>query len=227
MSDSPNSPLPTDQHATIADSGSTSQSSKPTSTYQRPAKLQTRDHISIGVYTALYFLLISIAAGFIHALPIGLPFMGFACGMLGAVPLLLMLFKSRRFGAVTVMSVLLAIVLGAIHGNYYTVLTALLAGLGADLIAKAGRYGKHSAWLAAGVFNLWNIGMFLPFYLGRDNYLANLAAEHNAAYAQQLAALFPGWMLPVLVALSVIGGVLGAALGTGLLGKHFKRAGLL
>ena len=195
--------------------------------YQRPRKLQTRDHIAIGVYTVLYFVLISIAAAFIHALPFGLPFMGFACGLLGAVPFLLILFKSRRFGAVTIMGVLLAIILGAIHGNYYTVLTAIIAGLAADLIAKAGHYGRKSAWLAAGVFNLWNLGMFLPFYIGRDTYLAALAAEHDVAYAQHLAGLFPGWLLPVLVVLSVLGGLIGAIIGTSVLSRHFEKAGLV
>lgn len=191
-------------------------------------KLETRDYIYIGVYTVLYFVLIAIAAALIHAIPAGMPFMGFAGGVLGGIPYLLVAAKSRRFGAITIMGILLAVLLGVMHGNYYTVITAVIAAVAADLIARAGGYRNLLlASISAGVFNLWNIGLFLPFYIGRNSYLATLSAKSGAGYAARLAGLFPGWMLPVIFILGVLGGILGAWIATLVIRKHFERAGLI
>jgi energy-coupling factor transport system substrate-specific component len=195
---------------------------------QANTRLGTRDYITIGVYTVLYFILIAIGAGLTHAVPIGLPLMGFMCGILGGVPYMLVLMKSRRFGAVTIMGVLLALTMGVIHGNYYTVITALIAAVAADLIARAGQYRNLTlCWLSAGIFNLWNLGMFLPFYIGRSGYLAGLASKRGAGYANELAGLFPWWVLPVLLVIGVAGGILGALIAKVMMRKHFQRAGLV
>ena len=204
-------------------------------------RLGTRDYITIGVYTVLYFVMISIGALITHLIPVGMPFAGFACGLLGTTPLLLLMSKSRRFGAISIMGILLALLMGAVHGNYYTVATSLVAAILADLIAtKTGRatadtanggqapaHESHGITLAAvSVFNLWSIGMFLPFYIGRATYLQQLTARKGAEYAGRLAGLFPTWTLPAVIVLGLLGGLLGGLIGLALLRRHFRRAGL-
>ncbi|MBT1166096.1 MptD family putative ECF transporter S component [Bifidobacterium simiarum] len=192
------------------------------------AKLGTRDYILIGVYAALYFVLIAIAAAVVQPLPFGMPFMGFACGILGGVPYMLTLTKSRRFGAVTILGVLLALLMGVIHGNVYTIVTAVAASVIADLIARTGDYRRMSLnVLSAGVFNLWNLGLFLPFYIGRNDYLAAMVAKKGETATAQMAGLFPAWILPVLVVLGVIGGLIGAWIARSMMRRHFERAGLV
>lgn len=191
-------------------------------------KLQTRDYITIGVYTVLYFVLISVAAGVTHVIPVGMPLTGFACGLFGGIPYMMVAAKSHRFGAITIMGILLAVLMGAMHGNYYTIATAVAASVGADLIAWAGRYRSLNVnIISAGVFNLWSIGMFLPFYIGRNDYLGALTAKNGAQYSAGLAGLFPGWVLPALPVLGVLGGVLGAWFAKLVIRKHFEKAGLV
>lgn len=191
-------------------------------------KLNTRDYIYIGVYTVLYFVLICVAAMIAGLIPGGQLFMGLACGILGGVPYMLVLMKSRHFGAVTIVGVLLALIMGVIHGNWYTIVTAIVAGVAADLIARAGGYRKLSLnVLSAGVFNLWNLGLFLPFYIGRNDYLAAQAAKKGAEWAENMANLFPTWMLPVIIVMGVVGGFAGAWIAKLLMKKHFQRAGLV
>ncbi|PLS32054.1 transporter [Bifidobacterium margollesii] len=191
-------------------------------------KLGTRDYIFIGVYAALYFVLIAIAAAVVQPLPFGMPFMGFACGILGGIPYMLTLAKSRRFGAITILGILLALLMGVIHGNVYTIVTAVVAAIAADLIAKVGGYRRMTLnVLSAGVFNLWNLGLFLPFYIGRNDYLASMIAKKGETATMQMAGLFPGWMLPVLVALGIVGGLIGAWIARSVMRRHFERAGLV
>lgn len=193
-----------------------------------PQRLTPRDAITIGIYTVLYFVLIAIGAVVTHLLPFGLPFMGAVAGVLGGVPYLLILMKIRRFGALTIMGLLLALIMGLMHGNLLTLATALVASSAADALARVGSYRSHRLNIAsAAVFNLWNIGMFLPFYIGRDDYLTSLAAKHNLAYAQRLAGLFPLWSLPVLIVLGLLGGFIGGVVAHAMIRRHFRRAGLV
>ncbi|OZG51887.1 MptD family putative ECF transporter S component [Pseudoscardovia suis] len=232
---------------------------KPTTTTAATAgtsrrnRLQTRDLISVGVYTVLYLVVISIGALITHLIPVGMPFTGFICGLLGTTPLMLLMAKTPRFGAISIMGCLLAVLMGGVHGNYYTVATSIIAAVIADVIATRAattanatntstatttpnttattpnhRKRRTGTTLAtAAVFNLWNIGMFLPFYIGRSSYLQQLAASRGAEYANRLAGLFPAWTLPVVLVLGIVGGVLGALIGFGLLRRHFQRAGLV
>ena len=191
-------------------------------------KLNTRDYIYIGVYTVLYFVLICVAAVIANLIPGGQLFMGLACGILGGVPYMLVLMKSRHFGAVTIVGILLALIMGVIHGNWYTIVTAVVSGVAADLIARAGGYRKLTLnVLSAGVFNLWNLGLFLPFYIGRNEYLAAQAAKKGAEWSQNMANLFPEWMLPVIILMGVVGGLAGTWIAKLLMRKHFQRAGLV
>lgn len=200
-----------------------------TASNDRPdSKLNTRDYIYIGVYTVLYFVLICVAAMIANLIPGGQLFMGLACGILGGVPYMLVLMKSRHFGAVTIVGILLALIMGVIHGNWYTIVTAVVSGVAADLIARAGGYRKLTLnVLSAGVFNLWNLGLFLPFYIGRNEYLAAQAAKKGAEWSQNMANLFPEWMLPVIILMGVVGGLAGAWIAKLLMRKHFQRAGLV
>lgn len=216
--------MTTDNPATVQDAPVAACSA----TTMADGKLTTRDFITIGVYTVLYFVLICTAAMLTNFIPGGMAVMGVACGILGGVPYMLVLMKSRRFGAATIVGVLLALVMGVIHGNWYTIVTAVAAGVAADLIARAGGYRKLSLnMLSAGVFNLWNLGLFLPFYIGRNDYLAAQAAKNGAEWAEQMANLFPTWMLPVIIVANVLGGLLGAWIAKLLMRKHFQRAGLV
>ncbi|MFR0589304.1 MptD family putative ECF transporter S component [Bifidobacterium apri] len=200
-------------------------------------RLGPRDYITIGVYTVLYFVMISIGALITHLIPVGMPFAGFACGLLGTTPLMLLMAKSQRFGAISIMGILLALLMGAVHGNYYTVATSIIAAVLADLIATRIRTTDNDSAEAptrstgvilasVSVFNLWSIGMFLPFYIGRATYLQQLTARKGAEYAGRLAGLFPAWTLPVVIVLGLLGGLLGGVIGLALLRRHFKRAGL-
>lgn len=149
----------------------TTPSTPPTDTAVRTARepLRTRDVILIGVYAAVYLVLISIPAAPAHLIPSLMPFMGLGCGVFGSIVYLLAVTKSRRFGTATIMGVLLALLMGVIHGNYFTVITALASSVAADLTAGYGKYrGTGTLLASSGIFNLWTVGMALPYMLTRQ-----------------------------------------------------------
>lgn len=120
--------------------------------------------------------------------------------------------------------------IGKIYGlmGYFTMFTALIFGLAADFILKAGNYtSKKNTTLAYAVYSIWFIGNYIPLYLTRESYFADLVSGYGQEYVDTLRAYTPGWMFLVLLVACFIGGLIGAALGKAVLKKHFVRAGIV
>jgi energy-coupling factor transport system substrate-specific component len=66
----------------------------------------------------------------------------------------------------------------------------------------------------------------LPIWVARDSFLAAQQQKMGAEYAEQLAALTPGWVFWALLASLVVGVLIGGYLGRATLRKHFVRAGI-
>ena len=107
-------------------------------------------------------------------------------------------------------------------------LGCIMPQFAADFILKAGNYtSKKNTTLAYAVYSIWFIGNYIPLYLTRESYFADLVSGYGQEYVDTLRAYTPGWMFLVLLAACFIGGLIGAALGKAVLKKHFVRAGIV
>ena len=69
--------------------------------------------------------------------------------------------------------------------------------------------------------------MALPMFFGyREPYFESIRAGYGDAFADTLYAITPDWMFFAMIALCVVGGILGGLLGAKVLKKHFKKAGM-
>ena len=111
--------------------------------------------------------------------------------------------------------------------GYYALITGIVFGLLADVIMKAGKYKSWKAMLAGyAVFSVWQVGTQLPMFIMGDAYVEMYRASQGDAFADSLAALVQGYMVPVVILATAVGGVIGALIGRAVLNKHFKRAGI-
>jgi len=191
------------------------------------SKLSVKDLINIGVFTALYFVVFFVVS-FVGYVPILLVLLPAICPIVAGIPYMLFLTRAKKFGMVTIMALILGLLELVMGRPWPVVLIAIAAGLCADLVLKASKYKSvKSCILSSGVFSLWMIGMALPLFFGyRDNYLAGLVSGYGQAYVDTLASLTPDWAFFALIALCFIGGILGGLLGSAVLKKHFKKAGM-
>ncbi len=184
-------------------------------------KLQAKDLINIGIFTALYYIIM------------------FACAMLGYVPVLfillpvylpvmLFLTKVKKFGMVTIMSVILGLLMFATGHTWVPIISAALCGSICDLILKAGKYKsfKHSV-IGYGIFSIWSMGAMLPMWIMRDSYFDYIRSSMGDEYTNAVLALTPNWVAYAVVAVAFAGGVAGAFFGKSVLKKHFERAGIV
>lgn len=189
-------------------------------------RLQGKDLINIGIFTALYYLIV-MGVAMLGFIPIFIPLLSVLCPLVGGIPFMLFLTKVRKFGMVTIMGILLGLLM-AMGMGIWDIPTGIVFGLLADLIFKSGNYqSRKKSILGYGVFCIMIIGNFIPIFLNREAYAQNLiSGGYGEEYAQKLMAYLPGWIFPVLLLCCFVFGVLGGLLGRKMLKKHFERAGI-
>ncbi len=190
-------------------------------------RLEVKDLINIGIYTALHFLCVFLVA-MIGFIPQVFVFAGFIEGFLGAIPIMVFLTKVKKPGMLTIMGILLGIIIFLMGRPWQSILFCAAAGVISDLVWKLGEYKKPGyAVLCCGTMMLWMGGMGLPLFFGfRDNYLLSLEEGYGKEYVEIIKSLTPDWMFFGSIAIGVIGGILGGLFAKRLLRKHFEKAGM-
>lgn len=190
-------------------------------------KLNAKDLIQVGIFAAIYFVLFFIS-GMTGFVPIFAVLFPIVLALLGGIPMILFLTKTKKFGMVTIMGIIMGLIAFAIGSGWPSLPVAVVFGLLADLIYRAGQYKswKHML-LCYCVFSLWVIGSMLPMWIMKDAFFAGVSISQGAAYADAVSALITGWMLIIVVITTFLAAVIGAYLGRGVLKKHFKRAGIV
>ena len=184
------------------------------------SKLNGKDLISIGIFTAVYFilnLLIAAAMGFIPLVNMMIPF---ASSLVLGIPMMLYFSKIKKFGMVLITYI--------IYGAILT-LAGTLCALIAEFILKAKRYASTSAAiLSYAVCSVGANANVLGFAFMTEAQLAEKTSYYGQEYMDIISGYFShGYMLPLLAITAFAGGALGGLLGKAVLKKHFAKSGMI
>ena len=138
-------------------------------------RLQAKDFITIGIFTALLFV-VEFACGllgYIH--PYIVASYVVMIPLVGSIPMMLFYTKIEKFGMLSIMSVLLAIIMFVCGMGYLGAPLIIASGVIADLIAKSGKYKSFKKTvLSYGVFCLWICANYFPVVVTADQYREDL-----------------------------------------------------
>lgn len=190
-------------------------------------KLNAKDLINIGIFTAIYFVLF-FATGMTGYIPVMLIFLPLLCPFITGIPFMLFLTKVKTFGMVTIMGTILGLLM-FVSGHPWPILVlGAICGFLGDLILKSGGYkGWKTSVIGYVVFSEWIIGAMIPLFFMRDIYFAEMRSGYGDTYTDTVIALTPTWVFGVMILMIVVGAIAGAYLGRSVLKKHFKRAGIV
>ncbi|MCR1838820.1 MptD family putative ECF transporter S component [Murimonas intestini] len=188
-------------------------------------KLQGKDLMNVGIYSAIYFVIV-FAVAMLGYIPIMMPMLCVLVPLIAGVPFMLFLTKVKKFGMIWIMSIIMGILMLLTGMAQYALIIGAFSGLIAELIYKSGNYKSQSkAVLTCGVFSIWVWGNFIPLFFKRESYWA-ARQSFGEDYINTLNSLMPIWLCPILLAAAFVFGILGGLLGKTLLKKHFKKAGI-
>ena len=186
-------------------------------------KLNVRDLVNAGAFSLLTVMAIWVG-GMIGFIPVAMPFVPFACGLLSGPVFILYSTKIHRFGMILVMGVVCGLVfsLGG-HGAVALPLIIAVSLLSEWVMKKGGYNSPKQARRAYTVFMLFAAANLLPLYFARDQYIQSLIeGGYGADFANKLAAVMPSWSFVPVVLLGMLGGYLGCTIGLKLINKHAR-----
>ena len=190
--------------------------------------LGVKDFITVGIFTAIMFVVEFACAmlGYIH--PVMVAGLSVLIPLVGCIPMMLFYTKIEKFGMITIMSVLIAIIMFVTGMGYLGAPLIILSGVIADLIAKSGGYKSFKKTvLSNGIFSLWICANYFPVVITADSYRKDLTdGGYSAEYCNNLFGAINYKTIAVLLILCFVFGCIGALIGKAVVKKHFEKAGI-
>jgi len=194
-------------------------------------KLTVPDLITIGVFTALYFVLVTIATFSSAVL-----FPGFnnivlpaVCALISGSIYMLLVAKLRKFGGISVMGIVMGMFFMT-SGHFIISFAAnIVMGIVADLVAKIHDYkSKKMLLLSYVLFSFGLFGPVIPMWFMKDAYVANLEARGKSAeYITELFTNINMGTFAFAVIATLICSLIGGWFGQKMIKKHFEKAGIV
>lgn len=189
--------------------------------------LKPKDLITVGIFTALYFVvffgfgMLGFFGPAVHA--VGIVLGSLANGIVFA----LYVTRIRKPGMVFLTAIVSSLLMVLTGHAWTTLVTAAVFSALAELVLARGHYrSARASVIAYGVFSLWVAGPILPLYLQHDAYIANIGEQMGEDYARAWDTLFSPTFMAVLLVAVFLASCLGGLLGQKMLRKHFVRAGI-
>lgn len=193
--------------------------------------IQMKDLIAIGVYTAMYFIMVAIAAMPVLILVPGYSyvFIPVSSALLTGTIFMLMVAKVPRFGAITIMGSIMGVfffIMGRFPG---ALIICIVIALIADLIAFAFKYkSKKGLLLSYLVFSFSTIGPVIPLFLFPNLYIDEMVeVGRDATYIESIFSSISQNTFFILIIGIIITAIIGGLFGQKMMQKHFKKAGIV
>ncbi|KAB8288328.1 ABC transporter permease [Bifidobacterium ramosum] len=195
----------------------------------KSSRLAIPDLISIGIFTALYFVCVCVAT-LVSTLVAGAGtiFLPAVAALICGPVFMLSVARVGKFGGITVMGVVIGLFL-FVSGHFaLSFVASVVFPLAGDLIARIGNYRNRVTILIGYVVFCYGLtGPILPLWFMKDAYVASLEARgKSAAYINDLfSQISVGSFFVAMVAILVCG-LIGGWFGQRILKKHFVKAGI-
>ena len=197
---------------------------------KKTKNLNVTDLITVGVFTAIYFVLVAIATFACALLPgVGNIVLPAVAALISGSVYMLLVAKTQKFGAISIMGLVMGMFF-FISGHFVVSFMAnIVFGLLADYVAKLGNYKSKKGLLISYVlFSYGLTGPILPLWFMKDAYVASLVARgKDAAYIETLFGPINTGSFIACVVLIAVCAIVGGLFGQKMMKKHFVKAGII
>ncbi len=197
---------------------------------QQKSKLVSRDFITIGIFS-LIMIVIQIVFDSLMALSaIAFPFTYAVAAIPAGIVFMYVVAKVPKTGAIALMSTVVALIYFLMGAPGLMPLGAFIGGIVAEAIISSGKYKSFSRNAIGFVafIAIWWFGHMTNMLFFAESYIAEMTAMGIAEETMApMISFVNGPMFFLVLALTLVGGILGAFLGRRTLKKHFVKAGIV
>ena len=189
-------------------------------------KLQTRDFISVGIFSLIYAAVAFVVGGLAQMTPITFPFMPMVVALFTGTVFMLYVAKIPKRGAIIILGIIAGILL-LITGMFWMMSAFFIVlGIIADFICASGQFKSFKKNMAAYcLFALSPMGAYVPMavmpaqfaeFMNKKGDISSFAGVIDAIGAQW-------WVIPLMLLGTVLCALAGGYIGK----KHFEKAGIV
>ena len=200
------------------------------SQFESKGSLKGKDLITIGIFSAIYFVInfIFMLMGGLH--PIMWILMPGFIALFTGVPFMLMCSKVQKTGAILLMGVITGLIY-FVTGMFTVVILAtfvIACALG-EVARFISKYQSIKGNIVAFIFfSLGMTGSPLPIWIMHEKFMEQIGGQGMPdSYINALESLSSPIMLFILFLAPVLGAILGAWISKRLFRKHFEKAGMV
>ena len=199
-------------------------------TNQSNNSLQTKDYISIGIFSLIYFAVAFVIGGIAQMTPVTFPFMPMIVALFAGSIFMLYTAKIPKKGAVSILGILAGILL-FITGMFWMMSAFfILFGFIADYIIALGSFKSFKRNLAAYcIFALAPMGAYIPMAVMPVQFdkFVRRKGDFSSFEGVIQSIGVNWWAIPAMILGTILCAVIGGLIGKKLLKKHFEKAGII
>lgn len=198
------------------------------SSYLDQKGLTVKDLVTIGIFTALFFVFELIGSLPFAPNPALTFYQPFGIALLCGPVFLLMVAKVPKRGTIAILGIINGIVWFALGMHWGMDLGYIIMGIAAEIVAGMKGY-KNIKWniAAYSLFCLGPAGVFVAYFFDPTAWAQTMLEKGTAQeYIDTMTAAAPTGMLPAILLGTVVIAVISGLVGKKLLKKQFERAGV-
>lgn len=188
-------------------------------------KLNGKDLMTIGIYTAIIFI-VTLAIAMLVLFPMLIPVMFVVNPIIIAIPFMLYLTKVKKPGMVFITGTIIGIVMWLTGMGPYIFLLNFITGTVAELLLWSGKY--QSSWkaiFAYAVYSISGLGSYIPLFFNFESYAAS-RQDFGETYLNELQKIAQVKFFPIIIVVTFASCIVGGIIGRKMLKKHFVKAGI-
>lgn len=191
--------------------------------------LSIKDLITVGIFSALFFIFMMIGSALFAPNPVLTFLMPAGAALLTGPIYLLMIAKVPKFGPILILGILLAIITFVTGMYWLWSLACIGVAVIGELIAAIGKYKNISINIVSYiVFALHPMGSYVMLWFNQRAYKEYLVGQGTEqAYMDTMLTTAQNWMLPTMFVGTMVCALISGILGKKLLRKQFEKSGVL
>lgn len=192
--------------------------------------LETKDFISIGVFSLIYSVVAFAVGGIMQTTPVTFPFMPMVVALFTGTVFMLYVAKIPKRGALSILGFISGALL--LMTGMFWMMSAFCAvfGIVADAICASGGFKSFRRnLLGYCVLALAPMGAYVPMALLPEQFDAFMQTKGDvSAFSGVVASIgATWWAIPLMLLGTVVCALIGGLIGRRLLKKHFEKAGIV
>jgi len=199
-------------------------------TQKTSTKLETRDFISVGIFSLIYAAVAFVVGGIVQMTPVTFPFMPPVIALFTGTIFMLYVAKIPKRRALTILGVIGGILLFVTGMFWMMSLFFVICGFLADEICASAQFRSFRRNLTAYcVMALAPMGAYVPMTIMPAQFDAFMRTKGDfEAFSDIIHAIGANWWaVPLMAVVTILCAILGGFIGKGLLKKHFEKAGIV